>query len=103
MLYRNEDGSLLKYVGLEWVAQAFGYSRAWHEAVTKPELTAAANAFLVGIRTTQMRAVPASETSLLVETKLFKELPPLALVDGIVRSEASGEEFLRVQLKLYFE
>ena len=74
-----------------------------HEAESNPELKSAKNAFLVGIRTTLMRPFPADEKSLLVETKLFKELPPLALVDGIVRSETTGEEFVKVQLKLYFE
>jgi predicted hotdog family 3-hydroxylacyl-ACP dehydratase len=102
-LYRDADGSFLKYAGLEWIAQAFGYSRALHEAETNPELTTAKNAFLVGIRTTLMRPVPSDEESLLIETKLFKELPPLALVDGIVRSELTGEEYVRVQLKLFFE
>lgn len=102
MLYAYPDGSLLKYAGIEWVAQAYGYSRAASE-VQNENPASAANVFLVGIRTTLMKKIPSSTRSLLVETKLFKELPPLALVDGVVRCEDSGEEFMNVQLKLFYQ
>ena len=101
-LYFN-SGTFLKYTGIELVAQAFGFSRGIFELSKNPGAAEPARAFLVGIRTTHMRTIPADTGSLLIETKLFRELPPLLLVDGIVRSEATGEEFLKVQLKLFFE
>ena len=97
------SGSFLKYAGIELVAQAFGYSRGVFELSKNPDATEAKRAFLVGIRTSYMGRIPADTGSLLIETKLFRELPPLLLVDGIVRSETTGEEFLKVQLKLFFE
>jgi len=97
------SGVFLKYTGIELVAQAFGFSRGIYELAKNPDAGEPARAFLVGIRTTHMAEIPAGIGNLLIETKLFRELPPLLLVDGIVRSEATGEEFLKVQLKLFFE
>lgn len=102
-LYRDERGLFLKYAGIEWIAQSFGYSRAVWELQQNPDASEPAKAFLVGIRTMLMNKIPADCGNLLVETKLFRELPPLVLVDGIVRSESTGEEFIKVQLKLFFE
>ncbi len=97
------SGTYLKYTGIELVAQAFGFSRGVYELSKNPGAAEPARAFLVGIRTTHMGKIPVDTGSLLIETKLFREFPPLLLVDGIVRSEATGEEFLKVQLKLFFE
>lgn len=102
-LYRDRQGNFLKYAGIEWIAQAFGYSRAVWELQQNPDVTEPSKAFLVGIRTTMMEAIPANSGNLLVETKLFRELTPLVLVDGVVRSESTGEEWVKVQLKLFFE
>jgi predicted hotdog family 3-hydroxylacyl-ACP dehydratase len=97
------DGTFLKYTGIELIAQAFGFSRGVYELSKNAGANEPARAFLVGIRTFSMAKIPAGVGSLLVETKLFRELPPLLLVDGTVRSEATGEEFMKVQLKLFFE
>lgn len=97
------SGAFLKYTGIELVAQAFGFSRGIFELSKNPGASEPKRAFLVGIRTTFMESIPADSGNLLIETKLFRELQPLLLVDGIVRSEATGEEFLKVQLKLFFE
>lgn len=102
-LYRDENGNFLKYAGIEWIAQAFGYSRAVWELQRNPDVSEPAKAFLVGIRTTMMAKIPADCGNLLIETKLFRELTPLVLVDGIVRLEETGAEFVKVQLKLFFE
>lgn len=101
-LYLSE-GAFLKYTGIELVAQAFGFSRGIYELSKNASANEPARAFLVGIRTVHMAKIPARVGNLLVETKLFRELPPLLLVDGTVRSEATGEEFMKVQLKLFFE
>jgi len=97
------SGSFLKYMGIELVAQAFGFSRGIYELSKNPDAPEPGRAFLVGIRTGFMKKIPSDTQSLLIETKLFRELPPLLLVDGVVRSEATGEEFLKVQLKLFYE
>jgi predicted hotdog family 3-hydroxylacyl-ACP dehydratase len=101
-LYVN-SGTFLKYTGIELVAQAFGFSRGVFELSKNPGAAEPARAFLVGIRTNFMQSIPANAGNLLIETRLFREMPPLLLVDGIVRSESTGEEFLKVQLKLFFE
>lgn len=102
-LYCDESGTILKNAPIEWIAQAFGYSRAVFELQNNPDIKEPARTFLVGIRTFFLKPIPVEEVSLLIETKLFRELPPLALVDGWVRSEATGDEYAKVQLKLFFE
>jgi hypothetical protein len=111
----------LTFAPVEWMAQAYGYARACYEMIqeemiqdemARTQRTSASSeapgsfglrrAFLVGVSELELpRRVPAAGR-LLVEARLTREMAPLALVDGSLRTE-DGELLAAAKLKLYFE
>lgn len=101
-LYADDKGQTLAFAPIEWLAEAYGYSRACYELQAGTGNKGASRAFLAGVtELTVLRQLPATGR-IILDVRLTREMLPLALVDGTVKTE-TGELIAKARLKLYFE
>lgn len=94
------SGHCAAFAPVEWIAEAFGYSRACL-AMEQGEDGRIKRAFLVGVSELEVVKPIEARGRIFVDWRLTREMAPLALVEGTIRR---GDDVLaRAKLKLYFE
>lgn len=101
-LFAGVDGHALDFAAVEWMAEAYGYSRAVHARAGGKGPGGLKRAFLVGVGQLDLPLRLPLDRRILVEVRTSREMPPLVLVRGQVRDE-QGRVYADGQLKLYFK
>jgi predicted hotdog family 3-hydroxylacyl-ACP dehydratase len=94
------SGLCTAFAPVEWIAEAFGYSRAC-VAREQGEDGTIKRAFLVGVSELELSKPIEASGRIFVDWRLTREMAPLALVDGTIRRD--DDVLARAKLKLYFE
>lgn len=101
-LYADAAGNTIAFAPIEWLAEAYGYARACYELRAGTGNKGASRAFLAGVSDLEIRSKLPASGRILLDVRLTREMLPLALVDGTVKTEA-GDVIAKARLKLYFE
>lgn len=96
----DDDGYCLPFAPVEWVAEAFGYSRACR-ALGDGATIHVKRALLVGVVSFELLRRIAAVGRIFVDWQLKRELSSLAIIDGTIRR--NDDILAKVQIKVFFE
>ncbi len=97
-----QKGQIIPSAPIEWIAQAAGYCAAarLHSGIS-PGYKKLEQTFLVGIRNAKLPDLSSlkAEDRLVIEIEVVKQLAPLALVRGTIKT--GGQELCSMILKVF--